>query len=129
VQAMAPPSGEAVAQIVATIRFSAGSVATIVSSTSGHPSLPKERIEVFKGGRTVVLDAFRTLFVDGSWLRAASDEKGLCRTEIAAFIRARGLAELEVTVHDGVRATALALAALESAATGTAVAVAGAGRI
>src|SRR5438874_2409452 len=71
VQAMAPPpSGEAVDEIVATIRFSTGSIATIVYSTSGHPSLPKERIEVLKGGRAVVLDDFRTLLVAGKGFRA-----------------------------------------------------------
>jgi predicted dehydrogenase/threonine dehydrogenase-like Zn-dependent dehydrogenase len=129
VQAIAPPpSGEALDEIVATIRFSTGSIATIVYSTSGHPSLPKERIEVLKGGRAVVLDDFRTLLVDGRGFRA-SDEKGHAE-EIAAFLRAvRGVAPLEVTVRDGVRATALALAVMESAATGKAVTVAGAGRI
>ena len=76
----------------------------------------------------MVLDDFRTLLVDGKGFRA-SDEKGHAE-EIAAFLRAvRGVAPLEVTVRDGVRATALALAVMESAATGKAVAVAGAGRI
>ncbi|PYN37868.1 MAG: oxidoreductase [Candidatus Rokuibacteriota bacterium] len=129
VHAMAPPpSGEAVDEIVATIRFSTGSIATIVYSISGHPSLPKERIEILKGGRSVVLDDFQTLLVDGKRFRASAD-KGHAE-EIAAFLRAvRGQAPLEVTVRDGVRATALALAVMESAATGKAVTVSGAGRI
>ncbi|MDC1089800.1 bi-domain-containing oxidoreductase [Emcibacteraceae bacterium] len=44
-----------------TIRFENGSIATIHYFANGHQSFPKERIEVFQGGKTLVLDNFRRL--------------------------------------------------------------------
>jgi len=69
------------------------------------------------------VDDLRTLTLDGNTSRAKSDEKGYAG-EIAAFLRAvRGEAPLEVTVQDGVRATVMALRAIESVAAGSPVAV------
>ena len=45
--------------VVVTVRYAGGSLATIQYLTVGHPDLPKERCEVFAGGRTAVLDDFR----------------------------------------------------------------------
>ena len=124
VAAMAPGTQNGAAQELSVlIRFSRGSVGTILYTASGHPALPKERIEVFKSGRAVVVDDLRTLTLDGNTSRAKSDEKGYAG-EIASFIRAvRGEAPLEVTVQDGVRATVMALRAIESAMAGIPVAV------
>ena len=47
--------GDAVSAI---IRFADGSVGTIVYSSLGDPSLPKEYLEVFASGRAVALDDF-----------------------------------------------------------------------
>ena len=41
--------------------FSDGSIGTIHYLANGHKSLPKERLEVFCGGRVLQLDNFRTL--------------------------------------------------------------------
>lgn len=49
-----------------TIRFDNGSMATIHYYANGHQSFPKERIEVFQGGKTMVLDNFRKLLGYGS---------------------------------------------------------------
>ncbi len=44
-----------------SVEFKSGSVGTIVYVANGSSSYPKERIEVFGGGRTGVLDNFRQL--------------------------------------------------------------------
>ena len=44
-----------------TVRFDGGSVGTLVYSTSGDRAVGKERVEVFAGGATAVLDDFRAL--------------------------------------------------------------------
>src|SRR6185437_1719555 len=50
--------GDAVSAI---IRFADGSVGTILYSSLGDPSLPKEYLEAFANGRAVTLDDFNTL--------------------------------------------------------------------
>jgi polar amino acid transport system substrate-binding protein len=42
-----------------TIRFSDGSVGTLLYLANGDPSIPKEYFEVFGGGRTAIMDNFR----------------------------------------------------------------------
>jgi predicted dehydrogenase len=44
-----------------SISFVDGSVGTVHYLTNGHKSFPKERVEVFCGGRILQLDNFRTL--------------------------------------------------------------------
>ena len=43
------------------ITFEDGSLGTILYVANGHPSFPKERIEVFSGGRILQLDNFQRL--------------------------------------------------------------------
>jgi len=47
--------------IVVAVRLSDGSNASIVYSKEGDRALPKERIEIFGGGKALVIDDFRTL--------------------------------------------------------------------
>lgn len=73
-----------------TITFSDGSIGTIAYVASGDSGFPKERLEVFGGGRVGVIDNWRTLLVQGHgrkikkrcWLQA---EKGHAQ-EMTAFI-------------------------------------------
>ncbi len=44
-----------------SLSFTDGSIGTVHYFTGGHKSFPKERIEVFCGGRVLQLDNFRTL--------------------------------------------------------------------
>ncbi len=44
-----------------TLRFADGSIGTIHYLANGHKSFPKERLEVFAGGRILQLDNFRKL--------------------------------------------------------------------
>jgi hypothetical protein len=43
------------------LSFADGSLGTIHYATGGHASFPKERVEVFAGGRVLQLDNFRRL--------------------------------------------------------------------
>jgi predicted dehydrogenase len=56
-------SGVAVADDKAsiTLHFEDGSIGTILYTANGHKSFPKERLEVFAGGRILQLDNFRKL--------------------------------------------------------------------
>jgi predicted dehydrogenase len=47
--------------VTISLRFSDGSAGTVHYLSSGHRSFPKERLEVFCGGRVLQLDNFRTL--------------------------------------------------------------------
>ncbi|MCZ6694903.1 MAG: Gfo/Idh/MocA family oxidoreductase, partial [Acidobacteria bacterium] len=49
----------------AQMEFSGGSRATLIYTGLGDPSLPKERLEIFRGGTAMVLDDFRRLDVFG----------------------------------------------------------------
>lgn len=46
-----------------TVRFSDGSVGTLVYLANGDPSVPKEYFEVFGGGSTAIMDNFRTVML------------------------------------------------------------------
>jgi polar amino acid transport system substrate-binding protein len=77
--------------VAATLTFADGSIGTILYTSVGDPSLPKERLEVFASGRVAVLDDFRwlTLSVAGKRRRrrAMSRDKGH-RALLAAFVAA-----------------------------------------
>jgi polar amino acid transport system substrate-binding protein len=61
-------------EVVATLRFANASVGTLVYAGDGDPRLAKERIEVFGGGVSAVLDDFRRLELYGG--RKRTVEKG-----------------------------------------------------
>jgi predicted dehydrogenase len=44
-----------------TLRFANGSIGSILYLANGHKSFPKERVEVFVGGRILQLDNYRVL--------------------------------------------------------------------
>jgi predicted dehydrogenase len=74
-----------------TLTFADGSLGTIHYLANGHRSVPKERLEVFVGGRVLQLDNFRTLTGFGwpgfSKLKLWRQDKGQ-RACAAAFLRA-----------------------------------------
>jgi len=74
-----------------TINYEDGSIGTVHYFASGHKSFPKERLEVFAGGRILVLDNFRKLTGFG-WpgfksMRLWQQNKGAVETA-AAFVAA-----------------------------------------
>ena len=94
--------------LCAAVSFADGSLGVLVYVSSGHADLGKERVEVFSGGRTVVLDDFRSLDVHGGGAAAHKSrivEKGH-REILDNFYRAiRGEEALGVTAQDGLWAT------------------------
>lgn len=77
--------------IAASLRFADGSVGTILYSTTGDPSLPKERIEALASGLAIIIDDFSEMTVHQSGRRKrrrSSQDKGQ-RALVAAFLAAR----------------------------------------
>lgn len=100
------PDAESVSSVVS---FPDGSRATILYASQGSPELPKERIEVFGGGRSLVLDDFAALEVYGvrgrRKTRLRAPDKGHVGI-LADFHGAlRGTGALGVTAQDGRWAT------------------------
>jgi predicted dehydrogenase/NADPH:quinone reductase-like Zn-dependent oxidoreductase len=97
--------------VSATLRFPDGSLATIIYCCLGHPAVPKEHIEVFGGGKGIVLDDFRGIRfagLDEKSVKQTAEHKGQFEL-LQNWIRAiRGEAELSVTARDGLRATRIA---------------------
>lgn len=116
----ADEGGETIAEdnLSTLLRFSDGSLATVVYSCLGHNPLPKERIEVFAGGGAVVIDDFTSVQfagLPGQSVKKARQDKGQYG-QLENFIQAiRGEAELSITAAHGVRATRIARQALASA--------------
>lgn len=76
--------------VVATLKFADGSLATIIYTGKGDTSLPKERVEIFCGGRAAVLDDFTKLSLSAlgsTKTSSASQDKGH-KQQITAFIAA-----------------------------------------
>ena len=105
-----------------TISYAGGSLATVHYSGAGAVAMPKERIEVLRGGRSWVLDDFRTLTgYDGDRERAAADkrqDKGHAALLDRVLAAARGRAAFEPGLEAAYAAQSIALAALHSIASG-----------
>lgn len=125
-QAVAGGSAQAAQDVVATISFADGSVATVLYTAVGDPASGKERIEVFCGGRTGIIDDWRTLtLVSGG---RSAEEKGRMdkghAAEVASFLKAvRDGASLADSFARDVQSTRATLAVVESLATGLPVAL------
>ncbi len=107
-----------------TLRYPDGSLANVFYCCVGAPALPKERIEWYGGNGGIIIDDFHGVDIaglPGKSVRKRTVDKGM-RGLLENFIQAvRGEAELSVTAQDGLRATRIARAALDSArGTGTA---------
>jgi len=74
------------------LRFADGSVGTIHYLAGGHRAFPKERIEVFCGGRVLQLDNFRHLrgfgwpeFRGARWWRQDKGQRALVEAFVSAI--------------------------------------------
>jgi predicted dehydrogenase len=90
------------------IEFANGSTGALVYTGAGAAASGKERIEVFAGGASFVLDDYKSLEVHGlakHGLKTRTIEKGQ-KEQLDNFYRAlRGEAGLGVTAEDGLQAT------------------------
>jgi len=113
--------------VMVTLTFADGSLGTIVYASGGDRALPKERLEVFGGGRAGVIDDFRTaeLHVGGRTRRFGgrlpTQDKGHA-AELEAFLEAvRGGGRSPVEPEGAAHVTRVTFAARESARTGVPV--------
>lgn len=51
--------------VVVTVKWTDGSLATLVYTALGHMGLPKERIEIYADGSSMVIDDFKNLELYG----------------------------------------------------------------
>jgi predicted dehydrogenase/threonine dehydrogenase-like Zn-dependent dehydrogenase len=109
------------------VEYANGSVATVVYSGAGAGAMPKERVEVLRGGRSWVLDDFRALT---SWEAggertetARTPDKGHAALMRRVLAACRGEAPFEPGLQAAYAAQSVALCALESIAGGVAVEV------
>ncbi len=103
--------------VSAVIRFADGSVGTLVYSSLGDPSLPKEYLEAFASGRAITLDDFNALTIHASGksrtVKAAQD-KGQTALVAAFLDAARGKAPAPIPI-DEIEAVSRATLAIEEA--------------
>ena len=109
---------------VMTLRFADGSMASLTIGDLGNAEYPKERIELFSGERTMLIDDFQRLethgFGDEQDLVLPAVDKGQVQelAELAEAIQCGSAAP--VTEIDGARATLCAVKAVEAVRTGQA---------
>lgn len=114
-------AGQIEENVVATLSFADGSVATLNYNALGDPALPKEHLEVFGDGRVTVLDDFKRLSMVAKGSRqevSAAQDKGHAE-EINRFIEAllqNGVSP--VPFVEAAQATLATLAIVESCRTG-----------
>ena len=104
--------------MVASFRFSDGSIGNLTYCTVGSKTSGGERVEVFAQGVGVATEDFKRLTIKTNLSRTRSRwwaEKGYA-SQLESFVEGiRKGAESEVTVRDGARATIGCLRMLESA--------------
>jgi predicted dehydrogenase len=60
--------------LVVTLGYADGSVASITYASGGHPNTTKERIEILGRGHTVLIDDFRSIEIDGQVTKHHQDK-------------------------------------------------------
>jgi predicted dehydrogenase len=127
--AVPAPSGlEAPESASVTIQYADGSVATIHYSGLGPASMPKERVEVLRGGRSWALDDFRSLTSfgpNGTHEETGRGDKGHAELLHGVIAACRGEQPFEPGLGAAYMAQSVALAALESISSGQAADVQG----
>ncbi|MBK5114347.1 MAG: hypothetical protein JJE41_12030, partial [Candidatus Heimdallarchaeota archaeon] len=120
---MISSKGEAIIDqnnVIGTMKYKDGSIATIIYSTMGNQEFPKERIEIFNDGIVIAIDDFTKIDVVGSEIKGKSlnsIEKGHFEMLEAyvKFLQGKGDNEDLPMIEDGVLATICAVKILEAA--------------
>ena len=117
VRSVAPPE-KVRDEAVVGLAFADGSVGSLIYTGNGFPGSGKERVEVFAGGASFVLDDYRTLEVHGldkPGVKTRTVDKGQGEQLENLYRALRGEARLRVTAEDGLQATWCAAKAIETA--------------
>ena len=120
-----PPALRTVESASVTVAYGSGSVASVHYSGVGAGTMPKERIEVLGGGRSWVLEDFTSLTSYGAGeprtRTERSGDKGHAALMGLVLAACRGERAFEPGLGAAYAAQSVALAALESIATGQTV--------
>lgn len=109
---------------VITIKFRDGSVGSIGYFSEGGRSMPKERCEVFGGGRSAVIDNFsRVNLFDGSVKRTKTVRGKGHSEEMGEFVTALRTGRPAIPIHSLITVTLASFAVLESLKTGMPAAI------
>jgi len=109
--------------VISTIRYEDGSVASVVYTTIGNKSFPKERIEIFVDGGVIAIDEFKELIVtglEGKGEKLKRIEKGQFEliNEYGKLLKGKSRNIDLSSVEDGVKATVCSLKVLDALKTG-----------
>ncbi len=88
------------------IKYSDGSTGTLIYSSIGDQSFSKERVEIFSGGKVIVIEDFRELILSGfqsTGFRKKRIDKGHYNQWKNFLSCLKGEKELDLTVYDGIR--------------------------
>ncbi len=125
VQAAAiPPNGASVVaedNLVATLRYRCGSLGIITYTSLGEEKLPKERIEIYAGGRVMVIEDFRRMHFYGFPCPDSSlktQDKGF-RNQWQSIARSiLGKSEVSFELEQAINSTRITLQILDCLRTG-----------
>ena len=109
-----------------TLELANGSIANIIYTSKGDPALGKERVEVFGGGMSAVIDDFHTTTIvrGGHSDRFKTKQDKGHREELSRFLAMVTRGTPSPIPYAELRATTLAtIAAMESIASGAVVAI------
>ena len=112
-----PADGKTVTSLdsyTAAVRYRGGSVATVVFSTVGNDEMPKERIEIFRGGASSIIDDFRELTLyseNGKSVSRSAQDKGHRQQLTAFFDTITGKSKPAMTLEEALQSSEAALAA------------------
>lgn len=109
--------------VIATIKYIDGSIATIIYTTIGNSLFPKERIELFLDKGVVAIDDFRDLTLSGfseKGKKLRTIEKGQFNLidEYAKLLRGEKSSGNLPSLEDGINATVCSLMVLDALKTG-----------
>jgi len=109
--------------VISTIRYEDGSVASIIYTTIGNESYPKERIEIFSDGGVIAIEDFKELVVtglDGKSEKLKRIEKGQFEliNEYGKLLKGASISTDLPSVEDGVKATICSLKVHDALKTG-----------
>lgn len=128
VHAAALPGRTTVATVesaTVTIEYAGGSLASVIYSGAGAGSMPKERAEILRGGRSWALDDYRTLTAWNGGERTTGGGEAMDKGHRAlldgVLSAVRAGEPLEPGIGAAYAAQSVALAALESIASGAPV--------
>lgn len=120
VQALGSGVGEALLQedLVVSLRYADGSLATITYATGGHPGTSKERLEVLGRGRTAVIDDYRRTLLDEQVSKVGGQDKGHAAALRTVKHQLRVGDSARVLTESALQTSRVTLAAAESLLTG-----------